>query len=147
MKVKFFKIRIAEEFLAKDQKSLNDFLQICTVLKHESAFVQDKEPYWSVILYYNEAENLKENEAVDYNADPEILTADEVKILESLKLWRSEKARSQNLPAYFIATNKELLSLTKFKPVNINDFKEIKGFGKHKIDNYSTEILGILENV
>jgi ribonuclease D len=33
-----------------------------------------------------------------------------------LKYWRSEKAKEQNLPSYFIASNKELMSVAKYKP-------------------------------
>ncbi|HAI81025.1 MAG TPA: aldolase, partial [Chryseobacterium sp.] len=75
------------------------------------------------------------------------LNADEIKILDSLKLWRTEKAKDQNLPVYFIATNKELLSIAKYKPVKKEELLDIKGFGKHKIENYGEEIIAILESV
>jgi len=150
MKVKVFKIRIPEEFLYKDQKMLDDFLEAHEIMKVETAFVSE-ERYWSVILYFEALKltknTVKEPKAVKYSAENDSLNTDEERILDALKLWRSEKAREQNLPTYFIASNKELLSVAKYKPAKREELLEIKGFGKHKIENYGEEILEILESI
>ncbi len=150
MKVKVFKIRLPEEFLYKDQKMLDDFLETNEIMKVETAFVSE-ERYWSVILYFDVLKvvknTVKEPKPVKYSAENDSLNSDEEKILNALKLWRSEKAREQNLPTYFIASNKELMSVAKYKPAKKEELLEIKGFGKHKIENYGEEILEILESV
>ena len=150
MRVKVFKIRLPEEFLYKDQKMLDAFLEDHEIMKVETAFVSE-ERYWSVILYFEDLKvvknTVKEPKAVKYSAENEFLNRDEEKILDALKLWRSEKAREQNLPTYFIASNKELISVAKYKPARKEELLEIKGFGKHKIENYGEEILEILESV
>ncbi|MGG7469492.1 HRDC domain-containing protein [Chryseobacterium arthrosphaerae] len=150
MKVKVFKIRLPEEFLYKDQKMLDDFLEANDIMKVETAFVSE-ERYWSVILYFDELKQVKntvkEPKMVKYSAENDSLSSDEEEILNALKLWRSEKAREQNLPTYFIASNKELMSVAKYKPAKKEELLEIKGFGKHKIENYGEEILEILESV
>jgi ribonuclease D len=150
MKVKVFKIRLPEEFLYKDQKMLDDFLEANEIMKVETAFVSE-ERYWSVILYFDDLKvvknTVKEPKPVKYSAENDPLNSDEEKILNALKLWRSEKAREQNLPTYFIASNKELMSVAKYKPAKKEELLEIKGFGKHKIENYGEEILEILESV
>ena len=148
MKVKIFKIRMDEQFIHSDQKLLDNFLDSNNILKFESAFVKNEE-YWSVILYYEELKTLvKESKPEKFSAENETeLSSDEVKILDSLKLWRSEKAREQSLPVYFIATNKELFSIAKYKPAKKEELLDIKGFGKHKIENYGEEIIGILESI
>ncbi|MDR6462448.1 ribonuclease D [Chryseobacterium sediminis] len=150
MKVKVFKIRLPEEFLYRDQKMLDDFLDGHEIMKVETAFVSE-ERYWSVILYFEDLKltknTVKEPKAVKYSAENDFLNTDEEKILDALKLWRSEKAREQNLPTYFIASNKELISVAKYKPARKEELLEIKGFGKHKIENYGEEILEILESV
>jgi len=131
---------------------IDDFLNNHEIIKVETAFVHE-ENFWSVILYFNEYKTeiskntVKDSKAMKYSADDEMLTSDEIEILEALKLWRSEKAKEQNLPSYFIATNKELISVAKFKPAKKQELLEIKGFGKHKIENYGEEILEILESV
>ncbi|WP_294271618.1 HRDC domain-containing protein [uncultured Chryseobacterium sp.] len=151
MKVKIFKIRLPEEYLYDDQRALDSFLATREIIKVETAFVQD-ENYWSVVLYFEELKSphntVKDPKTVKYSAaDSDELNTDEEKILYALKFWRSEKAREQNLPTYFIATNKELLSVAKYKPARKEELLDIKGFGKHKIENYGAEILEILENV
>lgn len=150
MKIKVLKIRIAEEYLHDDQRMIDDFLEHHDIVKVETAFVQDDQ-FWSVVLYFNEMKTVvntnavKDSKPVKYSAEDEILSNDEIEILNALKLWRSEKAKEQNLPSYFIATNKELISVAKFKPAKKEELLEIKGFGKHKIENYGEEILEILE--
>ncbi|KIA82588.1 aldolase [Kaistella solincola] len=143
MKVKIFKIRLSEEFIYSDQKSLDRFLEENNILKYETAFVKDDESYWSVVLYFEELKVLvNENEPEKYSAEADwVLSADEIKILNSLKIWRSEKAKDQKLPVYFIATNKELFSIAKFKPAKKEELRDIKGFGKHKIENYGQKSL------
>lgn len=152
MNIKVLKVRIADEFLLQDQKMIDDFLNNHEIIKVETAFVHD-ENFWSVVLYFNEYKaevkknTVKDAKAAKYSADDDTLNSDEIEILEALKLWRSEKAREQNLPSYFIATNKELISVAKYKPAKIEELLDIKGFGKHKIENYGEEILEILDNV
>lgn len=147
MKVKLFKIRIKDEFLHEDQEKLNEFLTQNEVLKHASAYIAE-DYCWSVIVYYDTVQNVvKEKSNKKYSATAEPLAPHEELILESLKVWRSEKAREQKLPSYFIATNQELISVAKFKPIKKEELLEIKGFGKHKIENYGEEILEILENI
>ena len=149
MKTKIFKIRLSEEFIYDDQKRLDRFLQENNILKYETAFVKEEENYWSVILYYEEQKmSVNDTKTPKYSAEnDEDLNPDEIKILDSLKLWRTEKAKDQNLPVYFIATNKELLSIAKYKPIKKEELRDIKGFGKHKIENCGEEIIEILESV
>ena len=150
MKVKVFKIRLPEEFLHEDQRILDAFLESNEIIKVETAFVND-ENYWSVVLYFDELkivrQIVKESKSIKYSVENDELNSDEQKILEALKYWRSEKAKEQNLPSYFIATNKELMSVAKYKPAKKEELLDIKGFGKHKIENYGEEILEILESI
>ncbi len=151
MKIKVLKIRIDDEHLLEDQKIVDIFLKSHEIIKAETAFVQN-EQFWSVLIYFNNLEDvtkttIKEPKSLKYSAENEDLNNDEIEILEALKLWRSEKAKEQNLPTYFIATNKELISVAKYKPAKKEELLDIKGFGKHKIENYGEEILEILDSV
>ncbi|WP_262487321.1 HRDC domain-containing protein [Chryseobacterium culicis] len=40
-----------------------------------------------------------------------------------------------------------MMSVAKYKPAKKEELLEIKGFGKHKIENYGEEILEILESI
>lgn len=162
MKVKVLKVRISDEYLFSDQKIVDDFLEKHEICKTTTAYSKD-EKYWSVFIYYEELKSnvnyssnknskpdinsLNEQKAAKYSAENNELNSDEVKTLESLKLWRTEKAKDQNLPVYFVATNQELYSIAKFKPAKKEELLEIKGFGKFKIEHYGTEILEILEQM
>ena len=148
MKTKIFKIRLSDEFIHVDQKNLDRFLQENNILKYETAFVKEEESYWSVLLYFEELKvQFNEAKPPKYSAEQEQLSEDEIKILDSLKLWRTEKAREKSLPVYLIATNKELFSIAKYKPIKKEELLDIKGFGKFKIENYGEEIIEILEMV
>lgn len=149
MKIKIFKIRLSEDYIYQDQKILDTFLQEKNILKYETAFVKEDESYWSVILYFEELiAQLNESKPRKYSAEEDHpLSSDEIKILDSLRLWRTEKAREKSLPVYLIATNKELSSIAKYKPAKKEELLDIKGFGKYKIENYGEEIIEILEMV
>ena len=149
MKVKLIKVRLSEEYIYNDQRILDQFLRENNILKYESAFVKDDESYWSVILYYEEMKmSVNEAKSQKYSAGKDAeLSQDEIAILDSLKLWRTEKAKDQNLPVYFIATNSELLSMAKYKPIKKEELLDMKGFGRHKLENYGEEIIEILERV
>lgn len=149
MKVKILKIRLAEKFQEKDEILVNDYLKNYQILQMTSQLISEKEIYWSVFIRYSEKNAVtNEPKAAKYAVeDDQVLNSDEMKILESLKLWRTEKAKDQNLPVYFIATNKELFSIAKFKPVKKEELQDIKGFGKFKIEHYGSEIIDILEQV
>lgn len=148
MKVNIFKIRLEEDLLPADQNKLDRFLGTHDILKNESAFVGGTEPFWSVIVYYQEhAPGVTEASFGNYSGSDAPLSEGEAKILDALRRWRTEKAGERNIPAYCIATNKELLALAKFRPARMQDFNEIKGFGRHKIENYGGEILDLLESV
>lgn len=147
MNVQLFKIRPEEVYLPADQKKLDCFLAENEILKYETAFVTADESYWSVMVFYNPPASVNESQPPKYTAADAELTTGETKILEALRAWRAEKAGEKNLPPYLVATNKELLSLAKYRPVTIRDFSEIKGFGRYKIEHYGQEILEILERV
>lgn len=148
MKIKILKIRLSEDNQKNDEKLLTSYLRKFDVLQCVSHLVQAEEPYWSVMLHFEEKNaTVSERTSAKYSAPSEEMNSDEVKLLEALKNWRSEKSREEKLPSYFIATNSELLSIAKFKPAKKEELIEIKGFGKHKIENYGAEIIGILESV
>ncbi len=148
MKVKILKIRLSEEFQNHDEQQLNRFLRQHEVIKITSSMINGNESFWSVIIFYDAGYPAVNEKKTKYSADPQMqLNPNETKILDSLRLWRNEKAKQQNLPSYFIASNTELLSIAKFKPAKKEELSEIKGFGRHKIENYGTEIIRLLESI
>lgn len=149
MRITTFKIRLNEEFQAQDKRVLNEFLQNNHILQTTSQFVHEKDHYWSILLRYSEKINsVNEASPQKYAVNStEILNADEIQILDALKLWRTERAKEDNLPPYMIATNSELFSIAKFKPAKKEELIELKGFGEKKIEKFGAEIIDILEQI
>nr|MBF6610189.1 aldolase [Chryseobacterium sp.] len=89
MKVKILKIRLSEEFQNHDEQQLNRFLRQHEVIKITSSMINGSENFWSVIIYYDEGYPTVHEKKNKYTADTELpLNSDEVKILDSLRLWR-----------------------------------------------------------
>lgn len=81
------------------------------IFEISSQMLSDQENFWSILIRYEEKKTVVQEVAQEnyIPADPEHLSSDEMKMLDSLKLWRSDKAKEQNIPHYMIASNKELL--------------------------------------
>lgn len=145
MKIKVFKIRISDEFLAEDQSLINDFLAQYEVLHTNSKLVEDENNYLSVLISYQEKQ-AKASPAKTVSVTEEELSEEEKIIYNKLKDWRSEKARESQLPSYIIFHNAHLMAIAKQKPNNLQDLKQINGLGKSKTEKYGTEIIEVLEN-
>lgn len=154
MNIKVFKIRISEEYLKQDENALNQFLSEHTVKKTATSFLNEKENFWSVLVFFEDNTSISkiENNSIakpsKFSVENESqLTEDDFKIYKALKQWRFEKAKELNFAAFMICSNVELMSVAKFKPIKIEEFFEIKGFGEYKVGKFGEEILEVLENV
>ena len=147
MHIKLLKIRLQEEFQALDETAANYFLANNQILQLNAQLITEDHAYWSILVNFeDQKKEVKEQKQSNYKPEQQdLMNADEVKILDSLKLWRSEKAKEQKLPHYMIASNNELINIVKFKPAKKEELIEIKGFGKYKVENFGSEILEILE--
>lgn len=144
MKVKVFSIRLEAEILEKDQKLLNDFLEMVTFKKSSTQYIE-KENYWSVIVHYDENEITKPTSLVRKSfAD---LDVKDQQVYMYLKEWRTEKAEKLKQKNYMICHNSELIDLAMYKPSNLDELQQIKGFGPQKADKFGDDILAILNAV
>lgn len=164
MQIKVFKIRLNPEFLDQDEKIINDFLETHKISKTASSFIEDKENYWTILVYYNEInlntnipqKNLKTDSNKNNNLEKFEYTSEdlkknplnrlEMKILNNLKIWRQDKSMELNLPSFAILSNNDLIAVTKYMPNNINEFYNIKGYGDSKIAKYGDDILAIINS-
>lgn len=62
----------------------------------------------------------------------------------TLKAWRDDKADELNVAQYLVLPQKTLLLLANQLPYNLAELKNIKGFGKKKIEQFGSEILDII---
>tara|TARA_B100002003_G_scaffold199670_1_gene190736 strand:+ start:183 stop:551 length:369 start_codon:yes stop_codon:yes gene_type:complete len=104
-------------------------------------FVKDSIPYWSVFTEYDLVYE-KEN---NFNEKTIRMNEAETMLFQRLRDWRKERADSEGVPVYILATNRELTDIVKSAPKNLEALKSIKGYGKRKIEKYGNDIVNIVK--
>lgn len=141
MKVKVFSIGLEADMLEKDQNVLNEFLATVTFKKSSTQYVE-AENYWSVIVHYDENETTKP--ASLERKSFEDLNVKDQQVYMCLKQWRTEKAEKLQQKNFMICHNSELIDLAMYKPSNLDELQQIKGFGQQKAVKFGDDILTIL---
>ncbi len=75
------------------------------------------------------------------------LDAEALERLAALRAWRSEVARSHNLPAYVIFHDATLAAIAAAAPTELNALGGISGIGAKKREAYGHELLAVLATV
>ena len=152
MNIKTFHIRLSKEYINKDEEKINQFLEKKEVFNTFAELIKtEKVNFWSIVITYSELDNDKlkkanaKTEKLSYPTDTK-LTEEEQIIYESLKQWRTDKAKAENLSSFVIAYDTELITIAKEKINTIDDFKNLKGFGEKKIAKYGEDIIALLRN-
>lgn len=83
--------------------------------------------------------------AVTYDAG--IDAGIDARLNESLRQYRLNACREENIKAYVIFNNQELEQLVSVRPRTMDELKQIKGFGEWKIQKYGEKILAIIAEV
>lgn len=121
------------------------FLSSVTFKKSSTQFVDSEEAYWSVIVHY-ESEALQRPERLERKSYEDLNSKDK-KVYDYLDQWRNEKSEALKLKKYMICHNSELIDLALYKPSNLDELQQIKGFGKQKSERFGEDILAILNAV
>ncbi len=146
MKIKTFHIRLSKEHIISDENRINEFLTDIQVINTFASLVNaNKLNFWSIVITYSELPEMKK-EKLSYSSETE-LTEREQEIYDNLKKWRVDKAAVENVPTYVVAHDKELITIAKQNIDKLDDFKNIKGFGKKKIDKYGDDIIALINSV
>lgn len=75
--------------------------------------------------------------------DGEILT--DLKLLNKLQQKRFNIANTLDVPAYMVYTNKSLVLLATFKPLNKTMYASIKGFTEKTWDKYGCATVEVIK--
>lgn len=67
-------------------------------------------------------------------------------IFKRLKKWRKKKSIEENVPAYMVFTNKELVNITLAKITKKEDLLKVKGIKERKYSKYGEELYNLLMN-
>ena len=65
---------------------------------------------------------------------------------ESLRAWRTEQAKKQQVPPYIIFSNKVLEAIAARQPATLAELAEISGVGPAKLEQYGAELLALMAN-
>jgi DNA helicase-2/ATP-dependent DNA helicase PcrA len=65
-------------------------------------------------------------------------------LVDRLKTWRLEQARSQGVPAYVVFTDKTLEAIAAIKPSTESALLDVPGIGPAKLDAYGDQLLELL---
>ena len=65
-------------------------------------------------------------------------------LLEALKALRTKLARTQNVPAYVVFSDRTLAELASHRPANPGAMREIHGIGDAKLERYGAAFLEVI---
>ena len=101
-------------------------------------FLKNNNPYWSVAIQYETI--LKGEERIKALDEAQQL------LYKRLRAWRKEKGAKVGYPVYLIATNAQLTDMILLKCRTLESLKQVKGFGKKRIEKYGKLIIQIIQS-
>ncbi len=72
------------------------------------------------------------------------LDGDALMRFEALRSWRSDQARTQQVPAYIVFNDTHLRELARRNPASLVELSRCPGVGPKKLDQYGDEVLEVL---
>ena len=75
------------------------------------------------------------------SSEPVVLSSDDQRVFEILRLWRREKARELDVPAFVVFSDRTLRHMAQRRPRQLGELKEVYGLGDAKIERFGTELL------
>ena len=145
MQVKVFSIRIDSVYLEQDQQELNNFFMTVTFKKSSSQFVENDAPHWSVLVHFEEFESQNPIQVIQNTYED--LSSKDKQVYGYLNQWRTDKSEELKFKKFIICHNSHLIDLALYKPSNLDELQQIKGFGKQRAEKYGEAILAILNAV
>jgi superfamily II DNA helicase RecQ len=100
-------------------------------------FLNEGHPYWSVAVQYDIL--VKGEEKLRDLDDAQQL------LFKRLKEWRKQQSEKDGMPAYILATDRQLKAMIMQKVQTLEGLKQAKGFGQKRIQKYGKAILNILK--
>jgi len=149
MKSKMFQIRMDERNLKTDMDDLNLFLKAVDVVSVSSAYVQAPNSFWSVLVFFNEADTSK-SEYITKSGKVlfqrnEKLTEEENVLLLLLRKWRNEEMKKKGVVSFIICSNRQLITIAKLMPQTIDQLTRVSGFAGKKIDAIGQDIIDLVK--
>lgn len=150
-----FNISLTNAFADMDDEvAVNEFMQQVHVSKVYASIVNDRDPYWSILVFYSDEPISSEETFHTPSSEkslPErtadiILTPEEDEVYQALRQWRNQRADEEGLKPYIIAHNRMLKEIVRFKVTSTQDLLDIRGFGSRRVEKYGDDIMAIMQH-
>ena len=74
-------------------------------------------------------------------SEPLVLSPDQNRVFEILRMWRKNKASEEDVPAFVVFSDRTLRHLAQVHPRRKEDLLQIFGLGEAKIERYGSELI------
>ena len=74
------------------------------------------------------------------------LSPDDVILLDELKEWRKQEARTQGVPAYVILHDSSLTAIATSRPASLTALADIAGIGAKKLERYGAALIAFVRD-
>lgn len=102
-------------------------------------FQQDGRSYWSAWVEYRPEPSLAQRREPTHR-----LTGEPLRLFEALREWRRDTAEALGVPAYAVATNRQLLAVVDARPTSRAALGRLSGFGKKKLAQHGDAIIRLV---
>jgi len=143
MQIRLFTIPVSDKGTYTEE--LNRFLRSHKILEVENQLVSDPNGHsWCFCVKYVSSQlpyQKKGNIKIDYKNE---LDENTFKVFSKLREIRKQLAAEDAVPAYAIATDKELSEIAKLEKIEEKSLLTIRGFGEKKLEKYGNRLVKLL---
>ncbi len=145
MQIKIYTVPVSDNGTYTEE--LNRFLRSHKILEVENHLVSNQNgaswcfcvKYISSQVPYQKGNVIKK----DYKHE---LDDETFKVFSKLREIRKQLAAEDAIPAYAVATDKELAEIAKLKTIDEKSLLTIKGFGDKKLEKYGKRLMELIES-
>ena len=150
MQIKIFNIPVCNS--SDMETEANRFLRSHRILQVEKHFSENDGGYWTLLVsYMDTAETLPNANPAIRNREKEDpakgLTDIQRKRFELFKSIRLSLAKENNMRAFMIFTDKELVAMSQIDDLTRTKMLEIKGIGENRVSLYGDYMIAGLNSV
>jgi ATP-dependent DNA helicase RecQ len=150
MQVKIFTLRFNPVTDGFDDSTVAGFLADKEVLSiRDHFFLKDDVPYLTLVVRYRTVglPAPVDNSRLEQKRDEswrELLTEADWPLFNTLRSWRSERAKQEGIPPYVIGTNRQLAEVAKTRPSTLAALGRLEGFGEAKLKKYGNDLIALV---
>jgi len=151
LQVKVFTLQFSDRLGGFNDEPVQEFARDKDVVEvRDHFFERDGVPYLTLMIIYRAGAAAEPSQPQapskgkgkeDWRAQ---LSDQEWPLFNALREWRSERAKSEAVPPYVIATNRQFVEIVKKRPDTLSHLGAVDGFGQAKLKRYGADILRLV---